>query len=68
MPYTNRYIPGDRLMTCDICGFDYRYSDMRKGVALGQKGRTVCPVDFDEPHERDTTPKLAPARPLPKVR
>ena len=28
--HTDRYIPGDRLMTCSVCGFDYRLSQMRK--------------------------------------
>lgn len=41
------YIPGDRLYRCDICGFGYRFSQMRKGVAELQKGFDVCPDCFD---------------------
>jgi len=53
MPYSRVYIPGDRLVECDICGFGYRRSEMRKGIFGTQKGRNVCPRDFDEKHPND---------------
>lgn len=68
MPYSNLYIPGDRLITCDVCGFDYRFSDMRKGISFEQKGLIVCPTDFDPVHPREKKVRLRAKRPLPKVR
>jgi NAD-dependent SIR2 family protein deacetylase len=68
MPYSNRYIPGDRLMTCDECGYDYRFSDMRRGKAKGQKGLELCPECYDPIHPRDDKPKLRPKKPLPEVK
>lgn len=57
MPYaSNVYIPGDRLVECDICGFIWRRSDMRLGVAEGQKGYIVCPRDYDPVHPRENIP------------
>ena len=41
------YIPGDRWVRCDECGFGYRYSQIRKGVSLRQKGLAICPECFD---------------------
>lgn len=66
--YSRRYIPGDRLVECDICGFDYRFSQMRKGIAKGQIGFNVCPTDFDLPHPLDNKPELRKKRKLPEVR
>lgn len=68
MPYSRTYIPGDRLMICDVCGFPYRFSEMRKGVSGKQKGLTVGPACFDPVHPHDRKVKLRPAQPLPKVR
>ncbi len=50
MPYSEHYIPGNRLVICDICGFEYRFSQMRKGVSGKQKGLNVGPVCFDPKH------------------
>ena len=44
------YIPGDRWVRCDECGFGYRYSQIRAGVSLNQKGFHVCPECFDVRH------------------
>ena len=41
--YTDRYIPGDRLMTCAVCGFDYRLSQMRKIPIPAKTGDTSDP-------------------------
>ncbi len=68
MPFSPTYIPGDRLVKCDICGYTYRYSQMRKGISEGQKGFNVCPKDFDPKHQRETTPKLRPTEKLPEVK
>ena len=69
MPYnTGKYIPGDRKVDCDICGFTYRFSDMRRGVSAGQKGYMVCPEDYDPIHPLDKTPRLRKKPKLPEVR
>lgn len=68
MPYKNGYIKGDRPVTCDICGYDYRFSQMRKGITGSQKGLNVCPPDFDPIHPNDEKRALEPNRPLPEVR
>lgn len=47
------YKPGDRWVECDVCGFGYRFSRMRLGVAGRQKGLAVCPVCFDPIHPFD---------------
>ncbi len=69
MPYAEGYIPGDRKYDCDVCGFTWRFSQMRKGVAGSQKGLDVCPDCFDEkrPYE-DGGFKPRKERKLPKVR
>jgi len=43
------YIPGDPWMICDICGFKYRRSVMRKNY----KGQVVCPEDFESRHPQE---------------
>jgi len=48
-----RYIPGNRWVECDLCGFGYRFRQMRKGVAGTQKGFDICPECFDEPNPGD---------------
>lgn len=57
MPYSRRFIPGDRLVDCDVCGQSYRRSQMRRGVAGKQKGLSVCPFDFDEVHPNEARVK-----------
>lgn len=47
--YSKRYIPGDRLLTCSICGFDYRLSQMRKVKWPGLVGKdTSAPARSDD--------------------
>jgi len=53
MPYSGGYIPGDRKYLCDICGFPYRFSEMRRGYSKDQSGYAVCPDCFDEEPYKD---------------
>jgi len=62
------YKPGDRLVTCDVCDFDYRFSEMRRGVALGQKGLVVCPECYDAPHPHDKKHEIQKKSQLPQVK
>jgi len=57
MPISEGYIPGDRWVTCDICGFICRRSKARLGISRQQKGLTVCEADFDPQHPLDDIPK-----------
>lgn len=50
MPDFRDYVPGDRLVDCDVCGFTYRVSQVRRGVAGKQKGLVVCTPCFDPVH------------------
>jgi len=69
MPYNvNKYIPGDRKVNCDICGFTWRFSDIRKGRCEDQKGYNVCPDCYDKPHPNDMKPKIRKPAPLPEVK
>ena len=45
-----RYIPGNRWIWCDECGFGCRLHDIKHGVSLRQKGFAVCPDCFDVRH------------------
>lgn len=63
----NTYIPGDRLVECDVCGFIWRRSDMRKGVSQSQKGFFVCPDDFDDVHPLDNKPVARIEVPLVEI-
>jgi len=51
MTHSNKYRLGDSLINCDICGFEYFYSQMKRN----SDGLVVCPTDFDPPHPRDNT-------------
>jgi len=53
MSVSRTYVLGDRKVDCDICGYTYRFSQMRKGVSGKQVGLNVCPDCFDEEHPRD---------------
>ena len=61
--YSKTYIQGDRLVKCDICGFGYRFSEMRK-----QRGFVVCPEDYDEPNPRSKKVELRKKSKLPEVK
>jgi hypothetical protein len=68
MPYSNHYKPGDRLVECDECGFDYRFSVMKRGVMGKQSGLKICPECLDPVHPRERPPTLRPSRPLQEVK
>lgn len=67
MPYSKVYKKGDRLVDCDICGFTYRFSEMRLGVSGKQKGLEVCPICYDSLHPNEKPFTLRPKKPLKKV-
>ena len=60
--YSKTYQAGNRLVECDICGFGYRFGQMRK-----QNGLIVCPEDYDEPNPRDNKVELRKKSKLPEV-
>jgi hypothetical protein len=41
---TDRYVPGTYKRSCDVCGFDYLRSEMRKRW----DGAIVCEQDYEE--------------------
>lgn len=53
MPQFRDYVPGDRLVDCDVCGFTYRVSQVRRGVTGNQKGLIICQPCFDPEHPND---------------
>ena len=46
----HKYIPGNHLLTCDECGFVYRYSEMKKRW----DGAMVCSKDFEPKHPQES--------------
>ena len=50
---SQKYIAGERIVDCDICGFSYRFSVMQK-----QRGFVTCPDCFDIVHPLDNKLKL----------
>ncbi len=68
MPYdTGIYKPNDRKYNCDICGYTWRFSDIKRGVADGQRGYGVCPDCFDPVHPRERNPILRPKTKLEQI-
>jgi len=47
----HRYIPGDPWGICDICGFKYRHSELRKDGYY--TGLLVCRADYTDKHPQD---------------
>lgn len=68
MPYNKGYIAGDRKVTCDVCGWTYRFSQMRKGAMGNQRGLDVCPICWDVPHPREVAVKYRAEGVLPEVK
>lgn len=67
MPYSRHYIPGDRLVECDRCGFGWRRSQMRRETSKDSKGIIVCPRCFDGPHPNDAVVPNKPEGRLEKI-
>ena len=55
MPLHRDYVPGDRLVDCDVCAFTYRVSQVGRGVAGKQKGLVVCGPCFDPVHPNEAS-------------
>jgi hypothetical protein len=68
MGYAQVYISGDRLVECNICGLDYRFSRMRKGVMGSQKGLEVCPYCFDGIHPNEERVTFRPEEKLEEIK
>ena len=51
MPHPNntKYIPGDHWCVCDVCGFEYRASEMEERW----DGRLVCKEDWEPRHPQE---------------
>lgn len=47
------FIKGDPWILCETCGGQERFSVMRKGVSIKQKGFNVCPLCYDLPNKSD---------------
>lgn len=45
----DRYIKGDWNAICDVCGFEYKASELR----LRWDGYLVCPEDWESRHAQD---------------
>lgn len=67
MKVSNHWEAGNRIVDCDICGFTYRFLQMRKGIAKGQKGLVVCPECYSPIHPDEIKHILSPKKPLKKV-
>ena len=62
--HRNRYVKGDYLADCDVCGFTYLASQLRKRW----DGYMVCSVDFEERHPQDLLKIPRSERPVPWTR
>jgi hypothetical protein len=49
MSYQTHYVSGDANGICDVCGFQYKLSQLRKRW----DGMMVCRADFEERHPQD---------------
>jgi hypothetical protein len=54
------YVPGDYNATCDVCGFEYKASKLRRRW----DGFMVCDKDFETRHPQDLI-KSPPAEKTP---
>ena len=57
MSYINDFVLGDSKSTCDVCGFDFKQSQLRKRW----DGAMVCSKDWEPRHEQDKI-KIRPER------
>lgn len=69
-PRSNRHNAGtfgDNMVTCDICGFPYRSSQMSElSVETGRGGLIVCPNDKDK-IDYGLVPYVIPTERIPDV-
>lgn len=49
MSHNFKYIPGDHWVQCQVCGFEYRNSQMRKRW----DGVITCKMDWEPRHPQD---------------
>jgi len=70
MNISDNFVLGDAKACCDVCGFDYKQSQLRKRW----DGAMVCPDDFETRHPQDFV-KAVPERnhikeprPRPEIR
>lgn len=61
MAYTQDFILGDSKSCCDVCGFDYKQSQLRKRW----DGAMVCSKDWEPKHPQDFV-KARPERSIVK--
>lgn len=57
MAYQNDFVLGDTKACCDVCGFDYKGSQLKKRW----DGAMVCAEDWEPRHPQDTI-KIRPER------
>ncbi len=62
--HRNRYVKGDWLADCDVCGFTYLASQLTKRW----DGFMVCNQDYEERHPSDLLRIPRPDRPVPWTR
>jgi hypothetical protein len=68
MSYEPTFILGDSKAICDVCGFTYKHSQLRKRW----DGALVCHQDFEPRHPQDRIParterqNIRDARPEPE--
>ena len=64
------YIPGDRLVECDVCGLTKRFTAVRRaGPREDQSGFIVCPNCGDDGrHPREDRPKNRAEGRLQRIR
>lgn len=53
---TNRYVPGTYKRKCDVCGWDYLRSELRKRW----DGAIVCKYDYEEEDQYHKHPESKP--------
>ena len=56
----NRYVAGTYKRECDVCGFDFLRSELRKRW----DGAIVCKEDYEDKHDRDKPPRVIHERPF----
>ena len=68
MPVSRVYIPGDRLVDCERCGFTFRFSQMSRETERTSRGLVVCPRCVDGPHPLEERVRNRPEGKVPRVR